>query len=146
MGGKQPTPEQLRKARDRVAGFDYAPGAVEEVTLPEGDEWGRSDETGQDGRTPQVAPEVLRDGGPTGGRGMVTTTGGDPEPAQVTRRPRTPEAHRGKVAPTTTGDATTGGFVVPPGGPTSDQYTEPEQVTDLADARDLSDPGDLSER
>lgn len=145
MGGKQPTPEQLRQARERIAGFDYGPGAVEEVTLPEGDEWGHREEMGQDGRTPQVGAEVLRDGGPTNGRGMVTTTGGDAEPPQ-TRRPRVTGAHRGKVAPTTTGDATTGGFAIPAGGATSDQYTEPEQVVDLSDASELSDPGDLSER
>jgi hypothetical protein len=71
----------------------------------------------------RVDPDVLRDGGPTRNRGVGTTTGGRRAgPASVRRRPR---ATGGRVAPTTTGDATSGGMATPRGGTTSDQSGRP---------------------
>jgi|tagenome__1003787_1003787.scaffolds.fasta_scaffold20767380_3 hypothetical protein len=67
-----------------------------------------------------VDPDVLRDGGPTRTPGMVTTTGGTAGPASVRRGGGQPT---GKVAPTTTGDATSGGMTTGTGGATSDNTT-----------------------
>ncbi len=65
-------------------------------------------------------PEVLRNGGPTRTEGMMTTTGGVAGPNTFRARPKPPPGV--KVAPTTTGDATTGGFTSEAGG-TSDSST-----------------------
>jgi hypothetical protein len=59
-------------------------------------------------------PEVLRNGGPTQTPGMMTTTGGTAGPNSIKPHPNRPADGR-KVAPTTTGDATTGGFTSEPG-------------------------------
>jgi hypothetical protein len=86
----------------------------------------------------------LRDGGPTDTPGALTTTGGTggnarrPRPAPPPgrnvapgRRGATPgnAGPAGKVAPTTTGDATTGGMQSPTGGSTSDASTGAESTT-----------------
>lgn len=65
---------------------------------------------------------MLRDGGPTRSGGGLTTTGGAAGPASVRR---VKDRNRGgqKVAPTTTGDATSGGMGTPAGGSTSDATT-----------------------
>ncbi len=63
-------------------------------------------------------PEELLNGGPTRTPGMMTTTGGTAGPNSFK-----PRANHGPgVAPTTTGDATTGGFTSEPGA-TSDAST-----------------------
>lgn len=67
-----------------------------------------------------VDPEVLRQGGPTSTPGVITTTGGRAGPAM---RHATGQHGAGKVAPTTTGDATSGGMRTPAGGTTSDATT-----------------------
>lgn len=72
--------------------------------------------------TETLDEEALRDGGPTRGHGAVTTTGGTAGPASVRRRPNR-NKRDGKVAPTTTGDATSGGMSTPAGGTTSDGTT-----------------------
>ncbi len=72
-----------------------------------------------------VDPDELRDGGPTRTGGMVTTTGGTAGPASVRRVPREGE----NVAPTTTGDATSGGMQGGMGGSTSDATTGAESTT-----------------
>jgi hypothetical protein len=64
--------------------------------------------------------EVRRQGGPTRTPGAITTTGGRAGPAM---RHATGQRGEGKVAPTTTGDATTGGMATPTGGTTSDGST-----------------------
>ncbi|AEV88016.1 hypothetical protein ACWT_7005 [Actinoplanes sp. SE50] len=61
-------------------------------------------------------PEELRNGGPSTG-GLMTTTGGTAGPASFPNRPRTGPG----VAPTTTGDATTGALRTPADEYTSDQ-------------------------
>ncbi|GAA0800344.1 hypothetical protein [Spirilliplanes yamanashiensis] len=68
-----------------------------------------------------VDPEVLRNGGPTRTPGMMTTTGGNAGPNSIKRHPNRPTDGT-KVANTTTGDATTGGFTSEAGG-TSDAST-----------------------
>ncbi|MET8306933.1 MULTISPECIES: hypothetical protein [unclassified Micromonospora] len=117
--------DAARRAEDRIAGGVYGKGAVDEVTLPRTDvERVIQDEDPYDPAHQPVDPNVLRDGGPTRGQGAVTTTGGTAGPASVRRVARQPERHRGTVAPTTTGDATTGGLSTPAdGGNTSDQST-----------------------
>ena len=65
-----------------------------------------------------VDPEVLRNGGPTRTPGMMTTTGGTAGPNSAKPRPYRPEGV--KIAPTTTGDATTGGMDTPIRSSTSD--------------------------
>ncbi len=69
-----------------------------------------------------VDPEVLRNGGPTRTPGMMTTTGGNAGPNSIKRHPNRPTDGT-KIAPTTTGDATTGGFTSGSGGTTSDNST-----------------------
>ncbi|MET8087987.1 hypothetical protein [Micromonospora sp. NPDC005237] len=116
--------EAARRAENRIAGGVYGEGALDEVTLPPTDiesQIQRDDPL--DPAHERVDPQVLRDGGPVGGQGAVTTTGGTAGPASVRRVARQPERHPGKVAPTTTGDATTGGLSTPMGGSTSDQST-----------------------
>ena len=118
-------------ARDRAGGTDYGPGVAEEVTLPAGDEVREAQARDVDDPADDRAdPDVLRDGGPTRNRGTVTTTGGRAGPASVRRRPRRPD---GRVAPTTTGDATTGGLSTPAGGSTSDGASQASQVGNFTD-------------
>jgi hypothetical protein len=62
---------------------------------------------------------VRRDGGPVHGQGAATTTGGTAGPASVRRRTNR-EMSDEKVAPTTTGDATSGGMSTPASGTTND--------------------------
>jgi hypothetical protein len=73
--------------------------------------------------TETLDEEILRDGGPTRGHGAVTTTGGTAGPASVRRRTNRDIGDGRKVAPTTTGDATSGGMGTPAGGATSDGTT-----------------------
>jgi hypothetical protein len=62
--------------------------------------------------------DALRDGGPTRTPGMMTTTGGNAGPNSARPKPYRPEGV--KIAPTTTGDATTGGMETPVRTTTSD--------------------------
>ncbi|WP_229401357.1 hypothetical protein [Micromonospora okii] len=126
--------ESARRAEERIAGGVYGEGALDEVTVPQTDETRViQDEDPDDPADAPVDPEVLRDGGPTRGQGAVTTTGGTAGPASVRRVARQPEQHPGKVAPTTTGDATTGGLSTPAGGSTSDQSSSASQVGNFTD-------------
>lgn len=65
--------------------------------------------------------EELRNGGPTRTPGAMTTTGGTAGPNSAKPRPYRPEGV--KIAPTTTGDATTGGMHTPERSSTSDAST-----------------------
>jgi hypothetical protein len=126
--------ESTRKAEERLLGDEYGPGALDEVTVPRTDvERIIQEEDPGDPADVPIDPEVLRDGGPTRGQGAVTTTGGTAGPASVRRVARQPERHPGKVAPTTTGDATTGGMSTPAGGATSDQSSAAGQVGGFTD-------------
>ncbi|MFI2652537.1 hypothetical protein [Micromonospora fulviviridis] len=126
--------EAARRAEERVAGGVYGEGALDEVTVPQTDVTRVIQEYDPDdpAHTP-VDPNVLRDGGPTAGQGAVTTTGGVAGPASARRVARQPERHPGKVAPTTTGDATTGGLSTPAGGSTSDTSSSGSQVGNFTD-------------
>ncbi|MCM0673969.1 hypothetical protein NCC78_04515 [Micromonospora phytophila] len=116
--------DAARRAENRIAGGAYGEGALDEVTVPPTDVQRVIQDTDpEDPAHVRVDPQVLRDGGPTRGQGAITTTGGTAGPASVRRLARQPERNRGKVAPTTTGDATTGGMSTPTGGSTSDQST-----------------------
>ncbi|MFE9654891.1 MULTISPECIES: hypothetical protein [unclassified Micromonospora] len=128
--------EAARRAEDRIAGGVYGKGAVDEVTVPQTDVLRViQEEDPDDPAHVPVDPNVLRDGGPTRGQGAVTTTGGTAGPASARRLARQPERHRGKVAPTTTGDATTGGLSTPAGGSTSDASSSGSQVGNFTDER-----------
>ncbi|PZG08566.1 hypothetical protein C1I95_29900 [Micromonospora craterilacus] len=121
--------DAARRAEERIAGGVYGEGAVDEVTVPPTDvESAIQRDDVDDPADVPIDPNVLRDGGPTGGQGAITTTGGTAGPASARRLARQPERHRGKVAPTTTGDATTGGLSTPSGGSTSDQSTPATHV------------------
>ncbi len=121
--------DAARRAEERIAGGVYGEGAVDEVTVPPTDVESaiQRDDVDDPAHVP-IDPNVLRDGGPTRGQGAITTTGGTAGPASARRLARQPERHRGKVAPTTTGDATTGGLSTPSGGSTSDQSTPATHV------------------
>lgn len=89
--------DAARQAEDRIAGGVYGKGAVEEVTVPRTDvlsEIQREDPL--DPAHERIDPQVLRDGGPVGGQGAVTTTGGTAGPASVRRVARQPERHRAR--------------------------------------------------
>lgn len=124
--------EPARPTGGQLDPADYGPGAADEVTLPPSDE--RREAHARDLDDPADAaadPDVLRDGGPTRTRGTVTTTGGRKAgPASVHRRPRRPG---GNVAPTTTGDATTGGMSTPAAGSTSDASSPGSHVGGFTD-------------
>jgi hypothetical protein len=121
--------ESARRAEKRLTAGVYGEGALDEVTVPPTDvERVIQDEDPDDPADAPTDPNVLRDGGPTRGQGAVTTTGGSAGPASVRRVARQPERHPGKVAPTTTGDGTTGGMSTPTGGSTSDQSSSATQV------------------
>ncbi|MBQ1026789.1 hypothetical protein [Micromonospora sp. C95] len=116
--------DAARRAEERITGDGYGEGALDEVTVPPTDvESQLQREDPDDPADVPIDPTVLRDGGPTRGQGAITTTGGTAGPASARRVARQPERHRGKVAPTTTGDATTGGLSTPAAGPTSDNST-----------------------
>jgi hypothetical protein len=90
-----------------------------------------------------VDPEVLRNGGPTRTPGMMTTTGGNAGPNSAKPRPYRPDGV--KIAPTTTGDATTGGMDTPVRSSTSDAssiavggFTDEDRRTEL---EELDRPG-----
>lgn len=118
-----------RRADEQLDPADYGPDAAEEVTLPAEDV--RRERRQVESANAEEDPDVLRDGGPTRNRGVITTTGGRKAgPASVHRRPRRPG---GRVAPTTTGDATTGGTRTPAGGSTSDQSSQGSQVGNFTD-------------
>ncbi|MDG4759199.1 hypothetical protein [Micromonospora sp. WMMD710] len=127
--------EAARRAENRIASGVYGEGALDEVTVPRTDvESQNQRDDSFDPARERIDPQVLRDGGPVGGQGAVTTTGGTAGPASVRRVARQPERHPGKVAPTTTGDATTGGLSTPTGGGTSDQSTSaPEPAKSIRD-------------
>ncbi|MCO1616638.1 MULTISPECIES: hypothetical protein [Micromonospora] len=128
--------DAARRAEQRVAGGVYGEGALDEVTVPQTDvERMRQELDPDDPADVPVDPTVLRDGGPTRGQGAVTTTGGTAGPASVRRVARQPEKHPGKVAPTTTGDAGTGGLSTPAGGSTSDNSSTGAQVGNFTDNR-----------
>ncbi|MFJ8582832.1 hypothetical protein [Micromonospora sp. NPDC093277] len=128
--------DAARRAEERIAGGVYGEGALDEVTVPQTDVLRviQEDDRDDPAHVP-VDPNVLRDGGPTRGQGAVTTTGGTAGPASARRVARQPERHRGKVAPTTTGDATTGGLSTPAGGSTSDASSSGSQVGNFTDER-----------
>ncbi|AEB43754.1 MULTISPECIES: hypothetical protein [Micromonospora] len=121
--------DAARRAEERLTAGVYGEGALDEVTVPPTDVNSaiQRDDPDDPAKVP-IDPNVLRDGGPTRGQGAITTTGGTAGPASVRRVARQPERHRGKVAPTTTGDATTGGLSTPRGGSTSDQSTPATHV------------------
>ncbi|MEU8071426.1 hypothetical protein [Micromonospora sp. NPDC049151] len=128
--------DAARRAEQRVAGGVYGEGALDEVTVPQTDvERMRQEVDPDDPADVPVDPTVLRDGGPTRGQGAVTTTGGTAGPASVRRVARQPEKHPGKVAPTTTGDASTGGLSTPAGGSTSDNSATGAQVGNFTNNR-----------
>ncbi|MEU4477678.1 hypothetical protein AB0F68_06340 [Micromonospora sp. NPDC023966] len=132
--------QAARRAEERVAGGVYGEGALDEVTVPQTDVLRViQEEDPDDPAHAPVDPNMLRDGGPTGGQGAVTTTGGTAGPASARRVARQPERHRGKVAPTTTGDATTGGLSTPAGGSTSDASSTGSQVGNFTN--DKANPG-----
>ncbi|WP_406036527.1 hypothetical protein OG799_18880 [Micromonospora sp. NBC_00898] len=126
--------DAARRAEERVAGGVYGEGVLDEVTVPQTDVLRViQDEDPDDPAHTRIDPNVLRDGGPTRGQGAITTTGGTAGPASARRVARQPERHRGKVAPTTTGDATTGGLSTPAGGSTSDKSASGSQVGNFTD-------------
>ena len=128
--------DAARRAEQRVAGGVYGDGALDEITVPQTDvERMRQELDPDDPADVPVDPTVLRDGGPTRGQGAVTTTGGTAGPASVRRVARQPEKHPGKVAPTTTGDASTGGLSTPAGGSTSDNSATGAQVGNFTNNR-----------
>lgn len=124
---------QRRRIEHELGHGQYAPGALDEVTVPPADE--RREAQRRDIHDPAdvgVDMDELRDGGPTITPGTATTTGGRAGPASVRRLPGHPET-KGKVAPTTTGDMTSGGRRSPTRTSTSDATGGSSQVGNFTD-------------
>ncbi|MEU4567590.1 hypothetical protein [Micromonospora sp. NPDC023956] len=126
--------DSARRTEERLLAGTYGEDALNEINSPPSDvqQQLQREDPGDPADVP-IDPEVLRDGGPTRGQGAVTTTGGTAGPASVRRIARQPERHPGTVAPTTTGDATTGGLSTPAGSSTSDQSAAASQVGGFTD-------------
>ncbi|MEN3613691.1 hypothetical protein [Plantactinospora sp. ZYX-F-223] len=132
MRGEDERRESARRTEDRMGRGRYGPGAMEEVTLPVDEGREAHERDIEDPADRARDPDVLRNGGPTRNRGVSTTTGTDRRagPANVRRQPRRPG---GKVAPTTTGDATTGGTNPSAAGSTSDASGQARQIGNFTD-------------
>lgn len=110
----------------------HRPEALDEVTEPPTDpvrEAKRRDL--DDPADVPIDPEMLRRGGPVRAERAIRVTGGRPEPEPVRRRTNRDRGE--KVAPTTTGDATSGGMNTPGGGATSDATTAATSAGDFRD-------------
>jgi hypothetical protein len=124
---------QQRRIEEQLGHGEYGPGVLDEVTVPPNDDVREAKRRDiHDPADVAVDMDELRDGGPTVTPGMVTTTGGKAGPASVHRLPGHPET-KGKVAPTTTGDAHTGGTRSPAAGSTSDASGAASQVGNFTD-------------
>lgn len=111
-----------QRVENEIGHGAYGPGALDEVTVPRADPVREAkDRDLDDPAHVRVDPEDLLNGGPTRTPGMLTTTGGTAGPASVNTRPAHPEGV--KVAPTTTGDAHSGGMGTPVRSTTSDATT-----------------------
>lgn len=99
----------------------YGAGVLDEPTRPRADRG--DEELGELSSTIEAGTDVeaLRNGGPTRTPGVMTTTGGTAGPNSFRPRPNRPDGV--KIAPTTTGDATTGGMDMPDRSSTSDAST-----------------------
>lgn len=129
---RRATPE----VQDRIGHGVYGPGAMDEVSLPPADETRELQERDVlDPADVPVDPEDLREGRPGQSPGAATTTGGRAGPASVRKGGGRPRG-KGKVAPTTTGDATTGGMSTPTGGTTSDASSAASRVGNFSDHDD----------
>jgi hypothetical protein len=99
-----------------IGNGDYAPGALEEPSTYR-PEKGEDDPGLSSTLAAGTDTEQLVNGGPPpAGGGAMTTTGGTAGPNSFKTRPRSGPG----VAPTTTGDATTGAMTTPVDGYTSD--------------------------
>jgi hypothetical protein len=98
-----------------IGNGDYGPGALDEPTTYR-PEKGDDDPGLSSTLDPSTDTEQLRDGGPPPEHGVLTTTGGTAGPNSFRPHPRSGPG----VAPTTTGDATTGAMETPVDGYTSD--------------------------
>jgi hypothetical protein len=108
--------EQDRVQRD-IAGSAYGPG-VFDVQNSYREDKGDDDAADLSSTIPAgTDEEQLRDGGEHPEHGVMTTTGGTAGPNSFRTHPRSGPG----VAPTTTGDATTGAMEPSTGGGTSDQ-------------------------
>jgi hypothetical protein len=121
-----------QRVEDELGHGVYGPGALDEVTVPRADPVRETkDRDLHDPAHVDVDPEEWRNGGPTRTPGVMTTTGGTAGPASV--NPRPPRNEGPNVAPTTTGDATTGGMDTPVGGTTSDASSGSARIGNFAD-------------
>jgi hypothetical protein len=114
------------RSDDPIGHGAYGEGAVNEATAPPTDPVGEAkDRDLRDPTDRELELEELRNGGPTRTPGMRTTTGGTAGPASVAPALREHQQPRdgGVVAPTTTGDATSGGMSTPVRSSTSDATT-----------------------
>jgi hypothetical protein len=125
---------------DPIGQGAYGDGAIEEVTVPGTDPVRTAkDRDLGDPADRELELEELRNGGPTRTPGIRTTTGGNAGPAAVAarlrehRRPNQAPGASGTVAPTTTGDATSGGMDTPVRGSTSDATTGGAEAGDFTD-------------
>lgn len=106
---------ERNRIENEIGEGQYGPGAFDEADNTRPDKG--HDDPGLSSTVPAgTDPEVLRNGGPSSG-GIMTTTGGTAGPNSFRTRPR----HGPGVAPTTTGDATTGSMDTPADSYVSDQ-------------------------
>jgi hypothetical protein len=109
VAGSEGRRAERRRDQDPVGHGAYGPGALDEVTEPPTD-------AGTEARLRDiddvadvtVDPDALLNGGPTRSEGKQTAAR---DPLSMPReRAGQPQRGQGKIAPTTTGDATSGGM------------------------------------
>lgn len=111
-----------QRVENEIGHGAYGPGALDEITVPRTDPVrAAKDRDVFDPAPVDVDPEELRNGGPVRTPGMMTTTGGTAGPASI--NPRAPRNTGPNVAPTTTGDAHSGGLDTPVAGRTTSDAT-----------------------
>ena len=99
----------------------YGPDVLNEPTRPRDDRGDPDPDALSSTIDAGTDVEALRNGGPTRTPGVMTTTGGTAGPNSFRPKPNRPDGV--KIAPTTTGDATTGGMDMTDRASTSDAST-----------------------
>jgi hypothetical protein len=109
VAGNEGGRTRRRRDQDPIGHGAYGPGALDEVTEPPADAGTEARQRDiEDVADVAVDPDALLTGGPTRAEGKQTPAR---DPLRMPReRAGQPQRGRGKVAPTTTGDATTGGM------------------------------------
>jgi hypothetical protein len=122
-----------REQDDPIHRDIYSENVLDEITDPPTDPVSEAKRRDVDDPADvPIDPEEWRNGGPTRTPGVQTTTGGR-RAGPASRSKARPPRQGKKVAPTTTGDATSGGFDSPIRTSTSDATTGAAEAGNFTD-------------